>query len=94
LKQNKKIMTKTIVVGSTEIATEKKPIKFFSSLRGSLEFNHDVGHKPSDFNYVELIAPNYTSEGRDLMFAYDDPNDRSRGLLYVGYWNDGVVDNS
>jgi hypothetical protein len=87
-------MTKTIVVGSIEIATKKKPIKFLSSLKGSLEFDHDVGRKPSNFNYVELIAHNYTFDGRDLMFAYNDPNDRSKGVLYVGYWHDGVVDNS
>lgn len=25
----------------------------------------------------------------DIMFAYDD--DRTKGTLYLGYWNDGIV---
>jgi hypothetical protein len=25
------------------------------------------------------------------MFAYDGPNDRSFGVLYIGHFNDGVV---
>jgi hypothetical protein len=27
----------------------------------------------------------------DLMFAYDDPDKRKDGVLYIGYWNDGIV---
>jgi len=27
-----------------------------------------------------------------LMYAYDDPKDRSRGRLFLGQWNDGYVE--
>jgi hypothetical protein len=26
-----------------------------------------------------------------LMFAYDDPNKRENGMLYIGKFNDGVI---
>jgi len=28
------------------------------------------------------------------MFAYNDPNERSFGVLYIGHFNDGVVNDS
>ena len=45
---------------------------------------------PSDFNFIELICREYQS-GSDLMFAYDDPNKRENGMLYIGKFNDGVI---
>lgn len=47
--------------------------------------------KPNTFNYIELICSNYAS-GNDLMFAYGDPSERYKGILFIGKWNDGVVD--
>lgn len=44
--------------------------------------------------YIELIARGYTinhSKPMDLFFIYDDPNERRCGIMYLGYWNDGVV---
>jgi hypothetical protein len=46
---------------------------------------------PKDFNFIDLICKNYLS-GCDLMFAYDFADQRELGVLYIGYFNDGVVE--
>jgi hypothetical protein len=46
---------------------------------------------PHSYNFIELICRDYTTDS-DLMFAYNDPNDRSAGRLYIGNFNDGVVE--
>lgn len=47
--------------------------------------------KPSDFDRVELICLEYDGT-RDLMFAYNYADDRTGGTLYLGHFNDGVVE--
>ena len=49
-----------------------------------------------DFDNVELICKDYYKghhnshkEYGDLMFAYY--NERAKGTLYLGLWNDGVI---
>ena len=43
-----------------------------------------------DWDNIELICRKY-SRGKDLMYAYDGDN-RSNGVLYIGYFNDGIVE--
>ncbi len=81
-------MTKTIVLGAPIEHTIKK-IKFTDSLMHSGDWCTALA-PPSDYKYVELISLGYGSDF-DIMFAYDDPNDRADGYLYKGKWNDGIV---
>ena len=87
-------MTKTIVLGLQREQAEKKPIEFFNLI--TVGDDHDevdyepVRSKPYEYNYIELVSKNY-SPNTDLLFAYNDPNDRGSGLLIIGRWNDGVV---
>lgn len=44
--------------------------------------------------YVELICKAYNQDIEnplDLIFMYDNPQDRSSGALYLGRWNDGYI---
>lgn len=86
-------MTKTIVLGELPMPAEKKPIEFFSLLNvvDSLDVDANiVTSKPHQWNYIELICKNY-SPNLDLLFAYNDADDRGEGILIIGRWNDGVV---
>lgn len=81
-------MTKTIIIGGEQ--QKKKPIKFhkFLNEKGGIEFVGGLS-KPSDYLTIELISLKY-GEDFDLMFAYR--GDRSAGVLFLGKWNDGVVE--
>ena len=84
-------MTKTIVIGAC-YQDDNKPIVFNDYLNASLGVSPAFNiHPPSKFNYIELICKNYNNGGMDLMFAYNDPSNRSDGILYIGFWNSGVV---
>jgi hypothetical protein len=83
-------MTKTIVLGAS-YQTIQKPIEFLMHMNHNFEFKNDVnGYDPSQAKYIELICKRYNGN-LDLMFTYSDPSKRGEGLLYIGYWNDGVV---
>ena len=81
-------MTKTIVLGASYI-NDNKPIEFCHYLDSSLMSSSFVS-PPSKFKYIELICKKYNG-GMDLMFAYNDPSNRSDGILYIGFWNNGTV---
>jgi hypothetical protein len=46
---------------------------------------------PKKYNFIDLICKNYLS-GYDLMFAYNFADNRHLGVLYIGHFNDGVVE--
>jgi hypothetical protein len=48
-------------------------------------------NSPKEYNFIDLICKNYLS-GCDLMFAYNLADKRELGVLYIGYFNDGVVE--
>ena len=86
-------MTKTIILGEQKNKDAKKPIEFFTHIH--VVDSDDVSVEnvetlPCKWNYIELICKDYTPN-LDLMFAYDDADDRSNGILIIGRWNDGVV---
>lgn len=85
---SKHYMTKTIVIGAC-YQDDNKPIEFNYYLDGIL-CTATLDSTPSNFKYVELICKKYNG-GMDLMFAYNDPSNRSNGILYMGFWNSGVV---
>jgi hypothetical protein len=81
--------TQVIVIGKPEKGKTKTAIEFQSFLNASLRID-DGAYSPSRYQYIELICKDYAL-GFDLMFAYNDPNERSCGVLYIGRFNDGVV---
>ena len=88
-------MTKTIVLGEQQKQADKKPIEFFTLINVADHDDVDVEpviSEPYEWNYIELVSKNYSTDF-DLLFAYNDPNDRSSGLLIIGRWNDGFVVN-
>lgn len=97
-------MTKIIKIGDTpRVAPPLKPIKFshclslcslcepMATVSGVPVTIHENTVKSRDYKYVELICTDYLP-GIDIMFAYDDPSQRSRGVLFLGKFNDGVVE--
>ena len=88
-------MTKTIVIGETRSNRSNRYIKFISVLPSenhpTLQFITTVVAPSSAYEYVELICPKYNGV-HDVMFAYDHPDDRATGCLYLGYWNEGIVE--
>lgn len=87
------MITKTIIIGQTDNETPiKKPIEFVHCL-GKYDrkiLNKSALALPNTWHYIELICKDY--DGMDLMFAYNNPEKRKKGYLYIGYWNDGVVE--
>lgn len=96
-------MTKTIVIGSeSQVPAPKKAIKFVKLLTDEIILD-ECFDRPKNYKFVELICLNYgkteelnyekiDDESVDLMFAYNDKDERSTGALYIGHWNDGVVE--
>ena len=85
--------TQVIIIGKTEKKKAKTAIEFRSFLDSELKISDRGAFSPSYYKYIELICKNYAL-GCDLMFAYNDPNERSFGALYIGHFNDGVVNDS
>jgi hypothetical protein len=66
-----------------------KPIEFVKeSVRDEWsKFENDLS--PKDWDNIELVAQSYC-DNLDLMIAFDDI--RGEGVLYLGHFNDGVVE--
>lgn len=86
-------MPTNIIVLGNHPPQKVKPIQFLRTLRGDSFVS--TSSKPTDFDNVELICRDYykghhnDKEYGDLMFAYY--NDRAKGILYLGLWNDGII---
>lgn len=83
--------TEVIIIGENAKKKALKPITF--------EYYVSVGSgatptatEPKEFKCIELIARKYSSgsEVLDLMFAYNE--NRDCGMLYLGQFNDGIVE--
>ena len=87
-------MTKCIILGDN-IIKDKKPIEFKYFLQSGTQVTLITKNNPypKEYTYIDLISKQYDGE-YDLMFAYNSPYTRSNGILYIGYWNDGVVQHS
>ena len=81
--------TKCIDLGNPLRRRSAKPIEFVEHL-STFKTIKPNSQKPSDFKYVELISKKYSADF-DIMFAYQRPNFRQSGVLFLGHWNDGVV---
>lgn len=83
-------MTKCIVIGE-ERKKDLTPIEIELVLNSALEFEtSDDIYSLSDFKYVELICKDYDGVS-DLIFFYNNKNERNKGILAIGQWNDGIV---
>lgn len=92
--------TTVIVLGDTTKSNKYKHIKFLKAITTdnlsdafANEGLADAYKAPKDYNYVELICKDYCETGNsmDLMFAYNNADERSSGVLYIGYWNEGTI---
>ena len=90
-------MTKCTIIGTTTPTTKKPiPIQFIKYSARAVGGEEWI---TANFNTVywkniELIS-GVRNENRyrpcyDVMFAYDD--DRSNGVVILGFWNDGIVE--
>jgi len=86
-------MTKCIVLGQ-QTTNKRRSIEFVKGINADFSTSF-TDMDPQDYEYVELVSRNYNqrdaSESLDLMFAYDDPDDRGDGVLFIGRWNDGIL---
>ncbi len=89
-------MTKVIIIGEKQENINKLECIVFSKsliknkkLEISIVEEEDDDIPPSDYEVIELIAKRYLDD-YDLMYAHDGTEARE-GLLYLGYFNDGVV---
>jgi len=81
-------MTKITIIG--EETRNKKPIELKLLLCDDLSFDESPC-KGDNYSNIELICRNYGVKGLfDLIYAYD--SDRNKGYLYLGHWNDGVLE--
>lgn len=91
--------TKCIVLGQTEKPKkELKPIEFikYHSREKAMEqvkhINETVnGIQPRNWDCIELVCKSLNERCYDIMFAYDNGK-RDKGIVFFGYWNDGVVE--
>jgi len=84
-------MTKTIILSEIEAEkAPKKPIEFIAHLTSDLQIKRAAA-SPSSFRTVVLICKNYTQK-YDLMFAYNEKPSDNGSTLYLGKWNDGIVE--
>jgi len=84
-------MTEVTILGQGEPQKkELKPIEFVYYLSDTLPYLRPSESKPSSYKNIELICMNYGGSRNDLMYAYD--TDRNQGSLYLGHFNDGVVE--
>ncbi len=64
-----------------------KPIEFVEVFnRGK---NEKASACPSDYLNIELVCNNYDNN-MSILYAYND--NRNYGCLYLGYFNDGIVE--
>lgn len=82
--------TKVIVLGQEPNGEKKKPIEFKKYLTSDGKIMELLLSNPSGWKNIELICSKLNSDGYDLMFAYDD--NRNSGRVYLGNFNDGVVE--
>ena len=85
----------TIVLGETNsVKKVKKPIEFLvfvdtSEVMTKTKRCKVAKNKPNEFFNIELVS-SADCVGLDIMFAYNQ--NRNYGYLYLGHWNDGVVE--
>ncbi len=85
-------MTTVTIIGEAKPIEKKKPIEFVKYLDSSINFQsvNKTVTIPTDYKFIELIRKSNSNQRYDIMFAYD--YDRSKGVIYLGHFNDGIVE--
>ena len=89
-------MTQCTILGGPKMKEQKKkPIEFIwvvtnEKLANTAKQVDNACGKPNQFAHVELVQQASSKDYFDVMFAYDQ--NRNDGCLYLGHWNDGVVE--
>ncbi|MCA6445454.1 MAG: hypothetical protein IM600_18650 [Bacteroidetes bacterium] len=82
--------TKVIILGEEPKEVKQlKPIEFVKFLSSDI-ISGDDPSPPQIWRHVDLVVKNYTTDGLDIMLAYDDDKYKYDGALYLGHYNDGV----
>ena len=85
------MVTKCIVLTKNQVNQQSTPIEFTDYVDDLVKkiYKWDKSNcvRPKDWMNIELIQ---NGPKHDIMFAYN--KDRSDGLIYLGHWNDGVVE--
>lgn len=83
-------MTKVIILGNDVDKTKSKKINLVKLLDSTIDTTciKRASCKTADWKIIELVKRGPAGH-YDLMFAYDE--NRSKGTLYLGHFNDGVV---
>ncbi len=81
-------MTKVIILGQEPEKKKGKPIKFVSYLSEHGRIEKDA-LPPSEWDNIEVVSIQY-GDDFDLFFCYSQ--ERSNGVLYLGHYNDGIVE--
>lgn len=66
---------------------KKKPIEFVKVIRGHGSIL-DAEYTPKAYDKVRLIS----RDSMDVIAAWDEGRDITRVSVYLGHWNDGVVE--
>ena len=83
-------MTKIINLFGNKEEKKGKPIEFIKFVDESSGETATSNHvKPKDWDNVSLLCK--SGDGFDMMFAWDS-DDPDTGCVYLGHWNDGIVD--
>ena len=82
-------MTKVIILGQEPEKNGKGAIQFVKFLVNDLTF-YEASSAPDTYKVIEVVCAKY-ADGFDLFFAYS--GDRTKtGVLYLGHYNDGIVE--
>ena len=91
-------MTKVTIIGDKPKTHKYSGIRFMKCLDSNYKMEGGIllMNQPRVYDEIELICRDYTNTGMygkpgmDLMFAYDAEG-RSAGVLFLGWFNDGIV---
>jgi hypothetical protein len=89
-------MTQVIVLSEPNTKDKKDKILKCIKLDRFLDSDTHIvidNSSPANYDYIELICKNYTQFEEDLMFLYNK-EERNNGVLYLGKFNDGIVNSS
>lgn len=77
------------IIGEENKASKPlKPIQLCKKWANESSISNTM-NKAGEHSNIELICKNYFQD-YDLIFCYD--KERSDGIIYIGHWNDGVVE--
>jgi len=88
-------MTKVTILGEANTEQKKlKPIELCKFLDSTIFVDLEIGEQKTNWDNFILITKNYHSTNFDLMYAYDEGHINSdiKNCLYLGHFNDGVVE--